>query len=270
MQSTSVASQLATTTTEHSPAVFFEDSTVVAGLGPGDSFILAGAEGRHAAGALRITPGEKVEVVDGMGRRLSCTVETIMEPAQLRLRVTKTQLEPPPQVPITLVQALAKADRDQLAIATATELGIDQVIPWQAERSVVVWRNDRAAKSRAKWESGVVTAAKQSRRARFPEVTAVVNTKQLCATVKHAVALGDVVWVLDANSGQGIAKATLPEAGRALLVVVGPEGGISLAELAALEGAGAQPVRLGPHVLRTSTAGPVAVAIAAERLGRWA
>jgi 16S rRNA (uracil1498-N3)-methyltransferase len=134
---------------------------------------------------------------------------------------------------------------------------------------VVVWRGDRAAKSRARWVSTVRAATKQARRCRIPDVEMPLTTKQLAARARDVVAAGGAVVVLHEDATSALAAVSLPDAGE-LLVVVGPEGGISEAEVAQLTEAGAVVSRLGPHVLRTSTAGPVAIALLSERLGRWA
>ena len=171
---------------------------------------------------------------------------------------------------------------------------MDAVLPWQAERSVVVWRGDRAAKSRARWVATVRAATKQARRASLPGVGDVVDAKGLAARTAQVVAAGGTVLVLHEEATLPIAQAALPalpalgagaqepavqtpedsatgsDAPREILVVVGPEGGISERECTLLTEAGATLVRLGPHVLRTSTAGPIAVALLSERLGRWA
>jgi 16S rRNA (uracil1498-N3)-methyltransferase len=241
----------------------------------GSTYELAGAEGRHAGVVQRKRAGERVDVVDGVGTRLRCTVVRA-DGASLELTVEDVVREPAPAVVVTLVQALAKGDRDELAVEAAVEVGVDAVVPWQAERSVVVWRGERAAKSRARWVATVRAATKQARRAWLASVDDAHTTKQLTARTRAVVAAGGAVVVLHEEATTPLAAVPLPVAAAAgapapeLLVVVGPEGGIAEAELAALVEAGATAARLGPHVLRTSTAGPVAVALLSERLGRWA
>ncbi|MFE5335878.1 16S rRNA (uracil(1498)-N(3))-methyltransferase [Isoptericola sp. NPDC056573] len=261
-----------------SAPVFLADGGALGALGPGDVYVLDGAEGRHAGVVQRRGPGERLDVVDGAGTRLRCVVDAV-EDGEVRLRVDEVVVEPPPGVVLTLVQALAKGDRDELAVEAAVEVGVDAVVPWQADRSVVVWRGQRAAKSRAKWVATVRSAVKQARRACLPPVAEPVTSRQLAVRVRDVVADGGAVVVLHEDATTALADVTLPapssaapatSATPALLVVVGPEGGISDAEVAALEEAGAVTARLGPHVLRTSTAGPVAVALLSERLGRWA
>ncbi|MCK0117489.1 16S rRNA (uracil(1498)-N(3))-methyltransferase [Isoptericola sp. S6320L] len=244
-------------------------------VAPGEVFVLGGDEGRHAGVVQRRGPGESLDVVDGAGTRLRAVVDSV-DGSDVRLRVAERVTEPAPAVVLTLVQALAKGDRDHLAVEAAVEVGVDAVVPWQADRSVVVWRGPRAAKSRARWESTVRSAVKQARRAWLPAVSEHVTTKQLAARTREVVGAGGVVVVLHEEATTALAEVALPAPGAGspaaapeLLVVVGPEGGIGEAELASLADAGATAARLGPHVLRTSTAGPVAVALLSERLGRW-
>jgi 16S rRNA (uracil1498-N3)-methyltransferase len=251
-----------------SAPVFLADPGALDRVTEGGTFLLDGAEGRHAGVVQRRGPGERVDVVDGAGVRLVGVVGGVTSDGVL-VHVQQRVVEPAPAVSLVLVQALAKGDRDEMAIEAATEVGVDVVVPWQAERSIVVWRGERAAKSRARWLGTVRTAAKQSRRARVPAVEVALDSRGLADRVRDVVAAGGAVLVLHEDATVPLAAAGLPAAG-ACLVVVGPEGGIGEAELARLVEAGAQAVRLGPHVLRTSTAGPVALAMLAERLGRWA
>lgn len=266
-----------------SAPVFLAEPGSLAGYTAGSVYVLAGAEGRHAAVVQRRHVGERVDVVDGAGVRLVGTVEAA-DPAGLRVLVVDLVEEPAPDVELVLVQALAKGDRDEQAIEAATEIGVDGVLPWQAERSIVVWRADRAAKGRARWQAVVRAGAKQSRRAHVPDVDPVVDHRGLAARIRVAVGVGGVALVLHEEASVPLADVALPVSpslsgppggvpdvvARQVLVVVGPEGGISERELTTLVEAGAHVVRLGPHVLRTSTAGPVALALLAQRLGRWA
>jgi 16S rRNA (uracil1498-N3)-methyltransferase len=247
--------------------VFLSEPGSLDGLAPGGTYLLGGTEGRHAGVVQRRAPGERVDVVDGAGTRLVGEVAEV-SPDGVHVRVHELVVEPVGSPRLVLVQALAKGDRDEMAIEAATEVGVEAVVPWQAERSIVVWRGDRAAKSRARWLGTVRAAAKQSRRAHVPEVDLALDGGALVRRVREVVAAGGAVLVLHEEATAPLASVALPEGGD-LAVVVGPEGGISERELAALLDAGAVTVRLGPHVLRTSTAGPVAVALLAQRLGRW-
>lgn len=257
-----------------SAPVFLTGPGLLDGLGPGAEYVLEGAEGRHAGVVQRRRAGERVDVVDGAGVRLRCEIATA-DAGRLVLDVLERVDEPPSAVRLVLAQALAKGDRDELAIESATEVGVDEVVPWQAQRSVVVWRGERAARSRAKWVATVRQASKQSRRAWVPGVAEPVDSRALTARARAVAAAGGVAVVLHESARTPLADVVLPvpaddgAAAPEVLVVVGPEGGIADDELAALADGGAAVVRLGPHVLRTSTAGPVALALLAQRLGRW-
>lgn len=250
-----------------SAPVFVVDAGRLAGVGAGDVFLLDGTEGRHAAVVQRRVAGERVDVVDGAGVRLRGRVRAA-GPDGVHVEAEDVVVEPEPSPRLVLVQALAKGDRDEMAIEAATEVGVDVVVPWQAERSVVVWRGERAQKSRARWIGTVRAATKQSRRARTPDVELARDGRGLVDLVAATVAGGGVAVVLHESATAPLREVGLPDDGD-VLVVVGPEGGISDREVDALTAAGAVTCRLGPHVLRTSTAGPVAVAMLAERLGRW-
>ena len=245
---------------------------------PGSVFVLEGGEARHAVTVKRIAVGEAVDIADGAGKRLTGTV-TAVAPGELTVECVDLAEEPRPGTRLVLVQALAKGDRDELAAETATELGVDAVIPWQAERSIVRWKAERAAKAHAKWQSVVTAAAKQARRAWIPEVRAAVDGAGLQAAVAAAdlavILHEDAVrplrqvlesWLESAQPGEVMAG----DAGsREVLLIVGPEGGISPREVTRLCDAGAVTALLGHHVLRSSTAGPAATVLASDILGRW-
>ncbi|WP_107451790.1 16S rRNA (uracil(1498)-N(3))-methyltransferase, partial [Actinacidiphila rubida] len=154
--------------------------------------------------------------------------------------------------------------RGELAVETMTEAGVDAVVPWAASRCVTQWRGERGAKSLAKWRSTAREAAKQSRRLRFPDVSDLMTTRQ----VADLLGAADFAGVLHEEGAAPLAAAALPERG-SLVLVVGPEGGVSPEEIALFEEAGAPPFRLGPTVLRTSTAGVAATALLLTRTGRW-
>ena len=171
--------------------VFFTAPGTLDGLVPGSVFILDGAEARHAVTVKRLAVGEAVDIADGAGRRLSGAVSAVA-PNELTVTCSELSDEPRPGVRLVLVQALAKGDRDELAAETATELGIDAIVPWQAERSIVRWKAERAAKAHAKWQSVVTAAAKQARRAWIPEVRSAVDG----AGLQAAVAAADLAVIL--------------------------------------------------------------------------
>jgi 16S rRNA (uracil1498-N3)-methyltransferase len=231
---------------------------------PGLEVLLEGAEARHAVQVRRIGPGERVDLADGSGVRVEGVVRRVDRAPSLTVEVTARVVEPSPEVRLVLVQALAKGDRDVAAVETATELGVDEIVPWQAERSVVVWRGERAVKARSRWAATARAAAKQSRRSWVPLVTEACDTAALASRVAAAA----VAIVLHEGAERPLVSLDLPDRGD-VLVVVGPEGGITAGELARLEAAGALPVRLGSAVLRSSSAGPAALAVLSAR-SRWA
>lgn len=243
--------------------LFLGPPETVAAAEVGGSVLLDGDEGRHAAAVVRIRPGERFYLSDGGGGRLLMVAEEV-DKSSVRGRVVERTHEPAPDPRLVLVQALAKGDRDEQAIEAATELGVDEVVPWQAERSVVVWRGDRVQKSLAKWRAVVTRATKQSRRSRMPLTADPVDLAALVGRVRRAT----LTVVLHEAATEPLAGVPLPESGD-VLVVVGPEGGISDRELAALGEAGARPVRLGSTILRASSAGPAALAVLNAR-SRWA
>ncbi|MBC9821318.1 16S rRNA (uracil(1498)-N(3))-methyltransferase [Terrabacter sp. MAHUQ-38] len=242
--------------------LFLGEPSSVAAAAVGSPLLLDGDEGRHAAAVVRIRPGERCFVADGAGRRVLIEA-TEVDRSWVRGTVLEVVDEPEPSPRLVLVQALAKGDRDEQAVEAATELGVDEVVPWQAERSVVVWRGERAAKSLAKWRSVVTRATKQSRRARAPVTSPAVGLEALVARVGRSA----LTLVLHEDAAEPLAAVDLPESGD-VLVVVGPEGGITDREVDALTGAGARAVRLGSSILRASSAGPAALAVLSART-RW-
>lgn len=225
--------------------------------------MLDGAEGRHAATVRRVRVGERVDLVDGAGLRAAAVV-TAVGRDRLELHVEQRTHEPAPEPRIVVVQALVKGDRTELAAELLTEAGVDEIVPWAAERCIVRWDAAKAAKGEQRLQSTADEAAKQARRARWPVVGPLAGTREVEERVRGAAAS----YVLHESATATLAGSNLPSAGDVVLIV-GPEGGISDGELAAFAAAGAVPARLGPEVLRASTAGVVAVAALAARLGRW-
>lgn len=228
----------------------------------GDELLVDGAEGRHAVDVLRLEPGETVRVGDGRGAVAEGSV-VAAGPQGLRVAVSARFEVPAPQPEFVLVQALPKGDRGPLAMDLATELGVDRIVPWTAARCVTRWREDRVAKGVAKWRAAARAASKQSRRPRVPEVTGPMSTREVCGLLAEA----DLAVVLHEQARRPMAGLTVPGSG-VVAVVVGPEGGLTDGEVVAFRAAGAEPVRLGPEVLRTSTAGAAALAALSART-RW-
>ncbi|MCU1437105.1 MAG: rRNA ((1498)-N(3))-methyltransferase [Naasia sp.] len=240
---------------------YFVDS--LAGVRPGALVRIAGAEGRHAATVSRIRVGESVAVGDGGGTVARGLVEAASA-AELTVRVDEVVVTPRPERRMVLVQALAKGDRDELAVQAATELGVDRIVPWQAQRSVSRWSGPKAERGRERWQSIVREAVKQSLRPWLPEVVPLAGLADVLA-----LAGTSAVLILEPTAVTGLADAAAAAGDRDLVLVVGPEGGVAPRELEALAAAGGTAVRLGPEVLRTSTAGPAALAALSVLTGRW-
>ena len=234
------------------------------GVAPGSLVEVTGDEAHHAVAVRRLREGEHVVLTDGRGASATGTVASTGK-RLLTVTVASVSRDARPEPAITVVQALPKGDRGELAVEVLTEVGVDRIVPWGASRSVAVWKGERAARSHAKWQATAREAAKQSRRAWLPTVTPLATTADLAAVVAEA----DLAVVLHEDGSVPLSAIDVPPAGR-LVVVVGPEGGLTPEELALLADAGAHVVRLGAEVLRTSTAGVVAVAALLARTGRWA
>ncbi|MFP3991279.1 16S rRNA (uracil(1498)-N(3))-methyltransferase [Streptomyces sp. E11-3] len=235
----------------------------------GPEYVLEGPEGRHAVSVKRLRAGENVVLTDGRGR----WTEGVVKAAEGKDRLVVTDLtgieeEPEPTPRITVIQALPKGDRGELAVETMTETGVDVIVPWSASRCITQWKGDRGLKALGKWRATARESGKQSRRVRFPDVADAATTKQVAALLAKA----DLAAVLHEDrdcASEPLATAELPTSGD-IVLVVGPEGGVSPEELALFAEAGARPYRLGRSVLRTSTAGTAATALLLGRTGRWA
>lgn len=246
-----------------SAALFYVD--VVPAVG--DLALVDGDEGFHAANVRRIRPGERLDLGDGAGAMAHCVIEEAGK-ARLSARVLERWTVDPPAPPVTVVQALPKSDRSELAVELATEAGADAFVAWQAARCVARWDGGRADKGLRRWRAVARAAARQSRRPHIPSVMGVVSTVELVADVREVVASGATVLALHESATDLLTKVSVAQAD-SLMLLVGPEGGIADDEIAALSDAGAQPVRLGPTVLRTSTAAAVALGALGALTPRW-
>jgi 16S rRNA (uracil1498-N3)-methyltransferase len=232
----------------------------LAGVDPGSSVTVEGPEAHHAVAVRRLIVGEPVLLTDGAGHVATCEV-TATGKARMEVLVRSVSSEPSPSPELVVVQALPKGERGELAVELLTEVGVARIVPWAAARSVAVWRGARAAKSLARWQATAREAAKQARRAWFPEVSPLATT----ADVVELLVDAPVALVLHEEGTEPL-PAELPDR---VVLVVGPEGGLAPDELTAFAAAGARTVRLGAEVLRTSTAGVAAVSALLSRTDRW-
>lgn len=237
---------------------------LVDALPAGEEYLLDGPEGHHAAVVQRLRVGEGLVLTDGRGGAASAVVSAAGR-AGLSLRLTDRRYEAPPPTRLVVVQAIAKGDRGELAVQAMTEVGVDEIVPWVADRSVAQWRGERGDRSWQRWLATVRQASKQARRAWLPEVGRPSSTAEVVARLEAASA----GFVLHESATASLSTVRLPAVPAEIVLVVGPEGGITGEELSAFSGAGAVPVRLGRHVLRTSTAGVAALSVLSARLARW-
>jgi 16S rRNA (uracil1498-N3)-methyltransferase len=235
----------------------------LAGVAVGDEVVVDGDEAHHAVAVRRLRVGEEVVLTDGAGRSVQGPVASTGKRVFALTVASATKVEAPTPA-VVVVQAIPKGDRGELAVEVLTEIGVAEVVPWAAARSVAVWKGERATKSLARWRSTAREAAKQARRTWFPEVREMAST----AEVVELVGAADLAVVLHEEATASLAALPVPAAGR-IVVVVGPEGGLTDDEVAAYVAAGAVSVRLGAEVLRTSTAGLAAVSALLARTPRW-
>lgn len=233
------------------------------GVTPGTTVTVDGDEAHHAVVVRRLHVGEQVTLADGVGLVATGEVSATSK-RSFDVRVTGIDERPEPRPSVTVVQALPKGERGELAVEVLTEIGVARIVPWAASRSVAVWKGERAAKSHAKWQSTAREAAKQARRVWHPVVAPLATTSD----VRTLVGAADLAVVLHEDATEPLGAIAVPDAGE-ILVVVGPEGGLTDDEVAGFVAAGAVAVRLGDEVLRTSTAGVAAVGALLAQTPRW-
>jgi 16S rRNA (uracil1498-N3)-methyltransferase len=223
-------------------------------------YCLDGAEGRHAAAVRRLRAGEALLLVDGEGGVAEAVV-TAAGRDTLDVEVSSVRREARPSPGLTVVQALAKGEHAERAVDLLTEVGVDVIVPWSASRSVVRWEGERGLKARARWQAVADAASKQSRRSWWPQVAPPTTTAEVAALLTGA----DVAVVLHESATEPLSSLDV-SAARSIVLVVGPEGGIAPDELDAIGGV---ICRLGPEVLRTSSAGMAAASALLSRTTRW-
>ena len=236
----------------------------LAGTEVGSSVEVTGDEAHHAVAVRRLRVGEQVVLTDGRGAAATGTVRSTGKRV-FEVGVDDVRHEPRPQPGLVVVQALPKGDRGELAVELLTEVGVATVVPWAATRSVAVWKGDRAARAHAKWQATAREAAKQARRAWHPDVAPLARSADVLELVRAA----DLALVLHEAATEPLVAYEPPASGT-IVLVVGPEGGLTDDEVSACVDAGAHAVRLGAEVLRTSTAGVAAAAALLSRTPRWA
>lgn len=246
-------------------SLFFDETLAASAFQVGATVTLSGAEAHHAVNVSRVTIGERVMIGNGAGVQATATVTEVQSRA-LTVVLDSVSQEAQPRPVLILAQALAKGDRDERAIEACTELGVDEIIPFQARRSVSRWNEEKSVKGRERWQKIVREASKQSLRYRIPKVHPPASLKEL-----SEFAAEQTLLVLDPFATNRLSDLAASElcARDSLILLIGPEGGLDSQEIQALTAAGARAVRLGQTVLRTSTAGVAALSVINATLGRW-
>ena len=224
--------------------------------------VIEGDEAHHVGTAARIKIGERVLVTNGQGRNAEVEILDINK-RNIGARIIDVQDVPRTRTQLLVVQALTKGDRARETIELLTEGGADVIIPWSASRSIGQWKDEKDALS--KWKTWTREATKQSRRSWIPEVREIHNTKE----IKELIEDSDTSFVFHESSAVPISKAVSGKAPKHVVLIIGPEGGVSEDEISLLTSAGAQSVSMGKPVFRAAHAGVAALAAIQTAYGIW-
>ena len=227
----------------------------------GSIVILDGEEAHHAASVVRLRVGERIRISDGVSECVEGVVTAVAK-QRVEIAVESRFSLPPNELKVIVAQALAKGDSSSTAVELLTEVGVDEILPWSALRSIAKWDDEKKSKGIARWTSVAREASKQSRRIVIPKIGPILSTHDLIARIVTA----DCAIVLHESGEEPIGRIVTPDRGEVLLVV-GPEGGINESELELFRTAGAHVAVLGPTVLRSAHAGCIGAALIASR--RW-
>ena len=236
-------------------SLFFVDQ-----LGTGSTQELSGDDGHHAVAVMRLAVGEQIKIADGSGNWVSGTITEVGK-KNLKIDVAQRGSAQAGKPELVVVQAVTKSDRTKEMLELLTVGGADQIIPWQAERCISKWQSD----SSSKWLLLIKEAAKQARRVKLPVLSDEVTTNQLLKLFKDS----DKVVILHEDASMGISQINLSKDADRIILIIGPEGGISDSEILQLEGAGAVSARMGDLVLRSAHAGFAALSAIQTSIGRW-
>jgi len=221
-----------------------------------DALTLDEAEAHHAAEVLRIEPGERAVVFNGQGTE--ATVEVVrVEKRSIELKRLQHAKTAPLACQITLGQAIPKGKNMDLIVQKATELGVASVAPLLSERTVVQFDAAEAAKKREKWQTVAIEAAKQCGQNWVPAIQTPVSVKDFFAEGRRFDLMLIASLQPDAIHPKQLLEEYLSLQGKkpsSVLVLVGPEGDFTPAEISLAKSHGCRPITLGPIVLRTETA----------------
>lgn len=239
--------------------LFYAPEIFTAERAAGDTFVFEGPDARHALTVSRLSVGEQLLLIDGRGSRLTATIVSIDSKDRATLETVDLENESRPTPQVTVVQALPKSERSELAVDLATQAGADRIIAWQAERSIAKWTPEKASKHLQRWKNQAISSAKQSRRTFIPEISGPATTADIRDYID-----GKTAFILHEEATTRINQVDL--AVEEIVIIVGPEGGVSPKELETL---GATPVKLGPEIYRTASAAMVALSAIGVLTSRW-
>lgn len=222
----------------------------------GQSYEFNNEDANHAIRVLRIAAGDVFMLADGTGAWSQVKAFAIKKKS-MEVEVTATGFQEALATTITVVQALPKSDRAKEAIELLTEAGVDRIVPWASARSI--------GKASEKFSVTAREASKQSRRLRIPEVTDIATTEQICEAIK----LSDLAIAFHESSDVKLSDCISSHNVAHLLIIIGPEGGITSTELEAFKEAGAKVALMGRPILRSAHAGIAAVAAVSALLKVW-
>ncbi len=227
---------------------------VVPEITPSSSLEVEGDEAHHAIKVMRLGIGEEIVLTDGTGSWAQGRVEEIHKKS-FSVAVTKRGFQEERIPELIVIQALTKSDRMRETIEMLTVAGVHRIIPWSSERSIAQAKDD----SVEKWNLVAIAASKQSRRVRFPIIEQPMTTNQIRER------FGDSLLVLHEGASHQLSDVKFLE-NEPIVLLVGPEGGISESEMAKLGGIS---IRLGEEVLRSAHAGFAALAAIQTLIHRW-
>lgn len=219
------------------------------------SVIIEGRDVNHIKNVLRMKPGEEISVSNGLdGKEYRCEIVSLSdEQVSCKLRFIKEDgLELPAKV--FLFQGLPKSDKMELIIQKAVELGVYEIIPVAAKRSVVKLDEKKEKGKLSRWQTISEAAAKQSKRRIIPRIHSVMNFEQAVAYARDM----DVKLIpYEMAEGMGKTRELIESVkeGQTVAVFIGPEGGFEEEEIEKAQRTGIIPVTLGKRILRTETAG---------------
>lgn len=222
----------------------------------GGSYEFANDDANHAIRVLRMQAGDEFMLSDGNGS-WSQVVATEVKKKSMQVRVMDSGFQAPLATTITVIQALPKGDRAKEAIELLTEAGVDRIVPWASARSI--------GKGSEKFAITAREASKQSRRFRIPEVTEVATTAQICEAIK----LSDLAIAFHESATSKLSDQVSSHNVEHLLIIIGPEGGLTDEEIAAFTEAGAKVALMGRPILRSAHAGIAAVSAVSALLKVW-